>query len=259
MNMLQKTATGVALTTLLALGTAGCPSGTGILANLISAGTTTGGSTGSSGSSGSAGTTGTTASNTNSDTDADSTDADSTPTVSVSIIGPDEIMVGNTAVWLASGAGAANLSFTWDLLGTAATLNSTSGSSTSVSGASIGTVTLVVEARASTFGNVLATNTHTISIEPGVEYVVWYDSADDCWSAPQLHVGTRTSFDSATAEGQKAVLQGGFSTTQQARDWICSAIQSKKIHAWCGVHYNIDGSYYLYSGGCDLSAIPTEG
>ena len=250
MNMLQKTATGVALTALLVGGAAGCPSGNWDLANLIGVGTTTGAATDG---------TDTTTSNTDSGTDADSTDDGSEPTVEVSVTGPDELLVGNTAIWLASGSGAANLSFTWDLLGTAAPLNSTSGSSTSVTGARIGTATLVVEARSSTFGNVLATNTHTISIEPGAEYVVWYDSEDDCWNTPQLNVSTRDSFNNATTEGQKAVLQGGFTTSQQARDWICSAIQSKKPHAWCSTHYNIDGSYYLIpSTDCDLSAIPTE-
>ena len=192
-------------------------------------------------------------------TDTSDTSDDSTTSVSATISGVDEISVGGTGTYSASVSPYTSVTYSWSLLGTGATLNSVSGSTTTVTGTAAGTVSLVVEARSGTGGNVLATDTHTISVEAGPEYVVWYDTGNACWDAPLLRVSTRESYDNATAEETKSVMQGGFASSDAAWSWICSAIQSKFNHAWCSTHFNIGGSYYTMSNSvCDTSSIPSE-
>jgi len=201
-----------------------------------------------------------------SDDSDDSTDPE-TPTVTIS--GPEEVMTSQTGSYSASiSSGSAN--FTWDLLGDSATLGSTSGSSTTVTGVESGFVTLVVEARDSQLGNVLATASMSIAIVP--EYVAWYTGNVDCWGAPRVYVTTRTSFNawqstaSITGGGTdttekliKVEMQGSFESQASAMTWICAQFTSRRSSYWCSTHYKMGGSYYTVGNiDCDFSDLPWD-
>ena len=186
------------------------------------------------------------------------------PDVTVEITGPTELAAGELGAFTASASGAI-VSYSWDLLGSPiATLTYRISNEARVLAASTsGTVTLVVEARQIGTGRVLATATYTISIE-GVpprepdEYVAWYDPENTCWDAPSISVSLRTYF--ASQSGSPVEMQGGFATEQEARDWVCSQVQSRFQHAWCGSHMNIGGTYFRvpYWWNCDYSNAPWE-
>jgi hypothetical protein len=190
-------------------------------------------------------------------------------TASVSISGPDELAAGASGTYTASASGA-SVTITWDLLGDSATLGSTSGSTTTVTGASGGYVTLVAEARDADLGNVLASAQKSIDIIP--EYVVWYTGNVDCWDAPRVYVSTREDFNAwrstasipgggtdTSEELIKVEMQGGFESRDDAMAWICSQFSSRRSHAWCGRHYNIGGTYYTDGNlTCDFDSLPSE-
>lgn len=196
----------------------------------------------------------------------DSTDPEA-PTVTIS--GPDEVMAGQSGSYSAS-VSSGSVNFTWDLLGDSATLGSTSGSSTTVTGVGSGSVSLVAEARDSQLGNVLATATKSISILP--EYVAWYTGNVDCWDAPRVYVTTRTSFNEwqstasisgggtdTTEQLIKVEMQGSFESQDSAMTWICGQFTSRRSHYWCGVHYSMGGTYYTVGNiSCDFSDLPWE-
>ena len=213
-----------------------CPDGTTTDGDL--SGDTTDSTTGSSGS---------------------TTETDDATEVSVTIQGADEVAVGGSITLSAAASPSTGVYFAWDLLGSGATLGAETGTATTVTGTSVGTVSLAVEARDSEYGNVLATATHTISIVGGAEYVVWYDTGDACWDAPTLKVCEYQYYAEAEPEGTKAIMQGGFANSDEAWSWLCAQISSKFNHAWCSTHYNIGGTYYTLSNRvCDDSSIPSE-
>ncbi len=198
----------------------------------------------------------------------DPTGSTDTETLTVSISGPDELMTGQTGTYSVS-AGSAGVDFTWDLLGDAAEIDSTTGSVTSVTGVATGDVTLIAEARDSEFGNVLATAQKTIGIQQEQEYVVWYTGNVCCWGAPHVLITTRSSFEeesprSGFAGGGldssilaiKIEMQGGFSTFDEATAWLCPQIDSRFNHYWCGNNYAQMNGKNWQIGLCDTSDLP---
>lgn len=100
--------------------------------------------------------------------------SDAAGSATVTIQGPDELTVGGSGSYSASSS--AGASITWDLLGSGATLGSTSGSSTSVTATAAGFVSLVAEARDSSTGAVLGTATYSIGISATPGYKVYITS-----------------------------------------------------------------------------------
>ncbi|MBU0616381.1 MAG: hypothetical protein KKI02_01555 [Planctomycetes bacterium] len=193
-------------------------------------------------------------------TDSDEDD-ETPPDVQVQISGPTELQANAEGTYTASATGA-TVEFTWDLLGTAGSLVSTTATGATVRAGSVsGTLSLVAEARDPTTDSILETASYTISVVSApqtVEYVVWYDREDTCWDAPVISVSTRSTFEAET--GDVVEMQGGFLSVEEGRTWVCAQVESRFDHAWCSTHYNIDGSYYLipYYWGCDFSDVPWD-
>ncbi|MEE9168820.1 MAG: hypothetical protein V3U73_03605 [bacterium] len=113
-------------------------------------------------------------------------------------------------------------------------------------------------------------NTPPIEDDPPVDYVVWYTGNMACFGAPGLHVDDRDRFEEPTpkcniagtdcdTDVEKVLMQGGFSTWEEANGWICSQITAWHSHIWCGAHYIIEGhtrDYTLGNLSCDTSDIP---
>ena len=108
------------------------------------------------------------------------------------------------------------------------------------------------------------------SAEPAVEYVIWYTANVSCWSAPLMYITDRAGFEreeiaSSYPGGgidpmyplEKAELQGGFASVEEAREWICPQFVSRFSHAWCSSYYQTANCNWQPGGlGCDLSALP---
>jgi len=106
---------------------------------------------------------------------------------------------------------------------------------------------------------------------PADDWLVYYTDNVRCWSAPGLHIATRTEFETwrATAsysgggidysiEAIKVELQGGFASRADAEAWLCPRFESRFNHYWCGVHVWMDGQYWWPKVGCDLSGLPVD-
>jgi hypothetical protein len=119
-----------------------------------------------------------------------------------------------------------------------------------------------------------------ITVERGPEeFVVWYTENVTCWNAPYLFVTNGDGFETSsrrcnfsggglcgTKSGDEEVvkvkMEGGFSTFDDAKSWICSQFTARHYHRWCGYgdpgHLIIDGLPHYMPGNtwCDWSKIP---
>lgn len=101
------------------------------------------------------------------------------------------------------------------------------------------------------------------------DWVVWSTGNVACWGAPLLYVTHRVGFDREELRSsfpgggidretlvEKRELMGGFSSREDANDWICSRIDGFYAHYWCNRHYVVDGqSYRIGNLSCDLSGL----
>jgi len=110
----------------------------------------------------------------------------------------------------------------------------------------------------------------TTTTPPVVEYVIWYTGNVCCWGAPLMYITDRATFNqprlrssfpgggiSPTEPALKVEERGGFTSVQQARDWICPQFTASTFHYWCGRHYQYGGRNWQPGGlGCDFSSLP---
>jgi hypothetical protein len=162
----------------------------------------------------------------------------------VTIQGPNELMVGGSGSYSASSS-VAGASITWDLLGGGATLGSSSGSSTSVTATAAGFVSLVAEARDSSTGAVLGTATYSIGISAAPGYKV-YITSQICTNG-QLEV---RRVDEVAAGITLCSLEGGgndcsvmavlspvtgeFATAEEAVAAMCGQVTEVFYHRFAG-------------------------
>ena len=110
------------------------------------------------------------------------------------------------------------------------------------------------------------------------EFLVWYTENVTCWNAPYIFVSNRNGFEtprprcsfgggglcgtpSGDQEAIKVKMQGGFSSSSEAGDWICNQFTGRYYHYWCGFlapgQLLIGQTPYMSGNlGCDWSKVP---
>lgn len=89
--------------------------------------------------------------------------------------------------------------------------------------------------------------------------------------ARSLHVAVRSEFNTWRAkafcsgggrdysiEAIKVEIQSGFSSRQEAVDWLCPRFELRYLHNWCGVHVWMDGRYWWLQVDCSLDNLPID-
>jgi len=174
--------------------------------------------------------------------------------VEVTITGSADLEVGGTASYSAEAQGVAwyDAQFTWDLLGSSATLQTTDGYSTTVTATAAGTATLLVEVRDTVYGCILGTATMSIGVTTPPGYSVYLvqqicsdgqleafreDDAEAGIPLCQLGGGGLDCTIMATL----TAVTGTYPTFEEAVAAICPRVTKTWNHYWAGLMATFDG------------------